>query len=230
MNNRYVSGLALVLGLLATAAAAQPAVVLETPMDKVSYAMGVEQARSFKKQEVTVNLELLMQGIRDGMAGDKIAMPDKEIRRVLNGFQAEVRQKMTASRRLASDENRRRGTDYLEANKTRAGVVALPSGLQYRVLKAGDGRKPQDADQVEAHYRGTLLNGFEFDATEPGKPATLKVAALISGWKEALKLMPVGSRWQIVIPAQLAYGDRGVGNDIGPNETLLFEVELVGIK
>jgi FKBP-type peptidyl-prolyl cis-trans isomerase FklB len=190
----------------------------------------VDVARNFKRQEVNINLEAMLQGIKDGLAGTKLALPDKELRRVLNGFQGEVRQKSALNRRLAAEDNRRAGVAFLAENKVKPGVVVTASGLQYRVLKAGDGRKPVDGDLVECHYHGTLLNGYEFDGTEPGKPVTLKVAALITGWKEAMKLMPVGSRWQIVLPATLAYGDRGVGGDIGPNETLLFEVELVNIK
>ncbi len=108
--------------------------------------------------------------------------------------------------------------------------MTLPSGVQYKILKAGDGKKPIESDLVEVHYRGTLLDGTEFDGTEAGLPATLKVSALIVGWKEALKLMPAGSKWQIFIPPQFAYGERGVGSDIGPNETLVFELELLAIK
>jgi FKBP-type peptidyl-prolyl cis-trans isomerase len=218
------------LGLLATGAGAQQAPSLEAPTDRISYAVGVDIARNLKKQEVVINPELLIKGLKDGLAADKLLLSDKELRRVLNAFQTEVRQKMTHNRRLAAEDNRRRGAAFLEENKAREGVTVLPSGLQYRVLKAGEGRKPVDSDIVQCHYSGSLLSGLEFDATEPGKPATLKVSALINGWKEALKLMPVGSKWQIVIPSNLAYAERGVGSDIGPNETLLFEVELVAIK
>jgi FKBP-type peptidyl-prolyl cis-trans isomerase FklB len=203
---------------------------LAMPTDRVSYAIGVDMARNFKKQELEINPELLLRGLKDGLAGGRILLSEKDLRRVMNGFQGEVRQKMAQNRRLAAEENRRKGAAFLEEYKSTEGVVALPSGLLYRVLKAGEGRKPVESDQVECHYRGMLLSGFEFDATEPGKPAVLKVSALIGGWKEALKLMPVGSRWQIVIPSNLAYAERGVGSDIGPNEVLLFEVELVGIK
>jgi len=134
------------------------------------------------------------------------------------------------SKRIATEDNKKKGEAFLQANKAKEGVVALPNGLQYKVLKAGDGRKPLESDMVLCHYRGTLLDGTEFDSTEAERPATLKVSALINGWKEALKLMPAGSKWQLAIPPQLAYGERGVGGDIGPNETLLFEVELVAIK
>jgi FKBP-type peptidyl-prolyl cis-trans isomerase FklB len=205
---------------------------LETNRDKISYAIGVDLVRNFRKQEVEFDPEIMMKGVHDALGGSKLLIPDKEMRRAMNGLQAEVRQKMALTRRLAADENKRRGAAYLEENKGNEGVVVLANGLQYRVLKAGlpDGRKPVDSDLVDCHYRGTLLDGTEFDSTDPSKPATLKVSALIAGWKEALKLMPVGAKWRLAIPSPLAYGERGVGSDIGPNETLLFEVELVAIK
>ena len=127
-------------------------------------------------------------------------------------------------------ENREKGDAYLTEFQKQAGVQVSPGGVLYRVDKAGDGRKPIETDTVQVNYRGTLINGTEFDATEPGHPAELKVMALISGWKQALTMMNVGSRWHLVIPSHLAYGERGVGSDIGPNEALVFDVELVGIK
>ncbi len=125
---------------------------------------------------------------------------------------------------------RKKAMLILEEYKAQKGVLALPSGVLYKVIKEGDGKKPLESDMVEVNYRGTLINGKEFDATEPGHPANLKVSALIAGWKQALSMMPVGSKWHIVIPSALAYGERGVGNDIGPNEVLVFDVELVAIK
>jgi FKBP-type peptidyl-prolyl cis-trans isomerase FklB len=204
---------------------------LESAVNRTSYAMGVDMARNFKKQGIDIDPELILRGMKDGYA-DKVLISDKDIRRAMNAFQGEVRQKMAQNRRIASDDAKARGAEFLTANKAKPGVVALPSGLQYRVVSAGaaDGRKPQDSDIVECNYRGTLLSGTEFDATEPGKPASLKLSALIAGWREALKLMPVGAKWQLFVPAHLAYGDRGAGSDIGPNETLIFEVELVAIK
>ncbi|MBI5786549.1 MAG: FKBP-type peptidyl-prolyl cis-trans isomerase [Rhodocyclales bacterium] len=204
---------------------------LESAANRTSYAIGVDMARNFKKQGIEIDPELILRGMKDGYAGTA-QISDKELRRTMNSFQGEVRQKMAQNRRLAADENKTRGADFLSANKGKAGVVTLPSGLQYRVVNAGaaDGRKPQESDLVECNYRGTLLSGAEFDSTEPGKPATLKVSALIAGWREALKMMPAGAKWQLFVPPQLAYGDRGAGSDIGPNETLVFEVELVAIK
>jgi FKBP-type peptidyl-prolyl cis-trans isomerase FklB len=223
----------LVLGgtmLLAAPACAEEPPALKTQKDKVSYAIGVDVARNFKKQEVDVDPDLLMRGLKDMLSGQRLLMSEKDIRQITQLFQAEVRKKMITNQRSTATENRLKGVAFLAENKAKDGVFSLPSGVQYKTLKTGDGKKPTDSDTIECHYRGTLLDGTEFDGTNPGKPATLKVAQLIPGWKEAVKLMPVGSTWQLFIPSQLAYGERGVGRDIGPNETLIFEVELLAIK
>lgn len=226
---RIVAAMVALLALGPVCAGQEPN--LEPAANRTSYAIGVDMARNFKKQGIDVDPELILRGMKDGYAGT-VLISDKDLRRTMNSFQGEVRQKMAQNRRLAADDNKTRGADFLAANKGKAGVVTLPSGLQYRVVNPGaaDGRKPLESDLVECNYRGTLLSGTEFDATEPGKPATLKISALIAGWREALKLMPVGAKWQLFVPSHLAYGDRGAGSDIGPNEALVFEVELVAIK
>lgn len=217
-------------GFFMAQANAEEAQVLKTSRDVQSYGIGVNIAKSFKRDEVDIDLELLVKGMKDVMAGDRLLMPEKDLRRAMNSFQGELRQKAAARNRIAAVDNKKKGEDFLAKNKTKDGVVTLASGVQYKILKAGDGKLPTDVDMVECNYRGTLLDGTEFDGTEPGKPAMLKVSQLIPGWKEALKLMPAGSKWQLYIPPQLAYGPRGVGSDIGPNETLLFEVELLAVK
>jgi FKBP-type peptidyl-prolyl cis-trans isomerase len=204
--------------------------VLKTDKDKLSYGIGVSVGRNFKKQETDVDLNLMIKGLKEGLAGEKLLLSEKELRKVMNNYQTEVRKNLILAKRLAIEENKKKGEAFLAENKTKSGVVALPSGVQYLVLKAGNGKMPAETDMVEVQYRGTLLDGTEFDATEEGHTANLKVSALIAGWKEALKLMPAGSKWKIFIPAQHAYGERGVGGDIGPNETLVFEVELIAIK
>ncbi len=211
-------------------ASAEEAQVLKTQRDVQSYGIGVNIAKSFKRDDVDIDMDLLVKGMKDAMAGEKLLMPERDLRRAMNALQSELRQKAVARHRTAAEDNRKKGEAFLAENKTRHGVVTLASGVQYRIIKAGDGRKPMDSDMVECYYRGTLLDGTEFDGTEAGKPATLKVSQLIDGWKEALKLMPAGSKWQLFIPSQLAYGPRGVGSDIGPNETLVFEVELLNVK
>lgn len=218
------------LGLLVAQANAEEVQVLKDLRDVRSYGVGVNIAKSFKRDEVDIDMELLVRGMKDAMAGDRLLMPEKELRRAMNSFQSELRQKAAARSRIAAVDNKKKGEDFLAQNRNKEGVVTLASGVQYRVLKAGKGKQPSEADTVECYYRGTLLDGTEFDGTEPGKPAMLKVAQLIPGWKEALQLMPAGSRWQLYIPPQLAYGPRGVGSDIGPNETLVFEVELLAVK
>jgi FKBP-type peptidyl-prolyl cis-trans isomerase FklB len=219
-----------VLGFVAMQALAGEMAVLKTREDMLSYGIGVSVAKNLRQQETEVDMDLLILGLNDGMSGERLLMPEKELRKILNAYQGELRKKIVQSNRVAAEENKKKGDAFLLENKAKDGVVSLPSGLQYKVLKAGDGRMPQESDFVLCNYRGALLNGTEFDGTESGQPATLKVSALINGWKEALKLMPAGSKWQLAIPPQLAYGERGVGGDIGPNETLLFDVELVAIK
>jgi FKBP-type peptidyl-prolyl cis-trans isomerase len=229
MRLRWIS--ALVVLLLTARASAAEAPALESGRDKVSYAVGVNMARTFKKQNIDVDLDLLMKGLQDGLSGERLLMPEREYRQVMQQFQGDVRRTMVLDQRSAAVENKRKGADFLAANKTREGVVTLPSGVQYQILKAGSGRRPTEADTVECNYRGTLLDGTEFEASMPGKPVTMKVAHLIPGWKEALKLMPAGSKWNIFIPPELAYGERSRGSEIvGPNETVLLEVELIAIK
>lgn len=204
--------------------------MLNTDKDRLSYGIGVSVARNFKKQDTNVDVDLMLKGLKDALSGEKLMLPEKDLRRVMNAYQTEIRQKATLTRRIASEDNKKKGDTFLALNKSKDGVIALPSGVQYKILKTGEGRKPLESDLVMCNYRGSLLDGTEFDATEEGKPANLKLSAMIAGWKETMKLMPVGSKWQIVIPSQLAYGERGVGADIGPNETLIFDVELLAIN
>lgn len=219
-----------VLAQTAAAPAATTGVKIETAQDRVSYAVGADVVRNLKKQDVNISVEHFIQGVRDAASGAQLQLSDKDMRQVMQAFQTEVRQKMVRNSRLAADDNKRKGFEFLNENKAKPGVVTLPSGLQYRVLKEGKGSTALESDLVEVNYKGSLINGEVFDASAPGKPSTLKVSALIAGWREALKLMRVGSHWQLVVPHNLAYGERGHAPDIGPNETLLFEVELVNIK
>ena len=169
--------------------------------------------------------------MKDAAAGGQLLLAEEELLATMNLFGAQMIAVRGRERALAGLDNRKEGEEFLAANKTKEGVVALPSGLQYKVLKTGDGKKPTAADTVECHYRGTLINGTEFDSSyRRGQAASFSVAGVISGWTEALKLMPVGSKWQLFIPPQLAYGAQGAGRDIGPDTTLIFEVELLAIK
>lgn len=216
--------------LIPTQMFAEEPTVLKTQRDKVNYAIGVNMIGNFKQQGIEIDLDLVIRGMKDALAGEKLLMTNDEVRKVLGVYIAAVRQNQAKARSVAAEENRKAGEAFLAENGKKDGVVTLPSGLQYKILKAGDGRKPTDADTVECTYRGTLINGTEFDKSETGKPATFKVSGVIPGWTEALKLMPAGSTWQLFIPSRLAYGERGQGRDIGPNETLIFEIELLAVK
>ncbi len=182
--------------------------------------------------------ETLLQGMRDILAGQKPLMTDDTIREALREVQAEQRRKVILARGgtlAVATLNGEKGAAFLSQNKTNEGIVSLPSGLQYKILKAGNGPKPSEGDSVECCFRGTLIDGQEFAGSEPGKPATFKMSEVISGWKEALQLMPLGSRWRLFIPPQLAYGEQGAGRSklapkVGPNTTLIYELELVSIK
>ncbi len=223
--------LAMTLTLLGCAASAQtPASLFKTPLEATGYAVGVDMVRNFKSQGVTFDVEQVIHGLRDASSGAKLALPDAEVKRLVSELEADVRSKMVTARKQEAEANLKAGAAFLAANAKKPGVITLPSGLQYLVLKAGEGRKPTDESSVVANYSGQLTDGTTFDASQPGNPATFKVGGVIPGWREALKLMPQGSKWQLTIPATLAYGERGAGRVIGPNQALRFDVELVDVK
>ena len=215
-----------------TTAAKKPApLVLNTQKEKASYAIGLNIGKSMKKDSVDVDTEILARGMRDALSGGKALLTDDEVKAALTELQMEVRKHQQEEFQAAATKNQQEGEAFLAANKTKEGVVTLPSGLQYKILKEGTGPKPAATDTVVCNYRGTLLNNTEFDSSvKHGGPATFPVGQVIKGWTEALQLMPVGSKWQVFIPAELAYGDRGAGADIGPNSTLIFEIELLSIQ
>jgi len=186
---------------------------------------------NLKKQSVEVDSILVSQGLKDALAGGKTRLTQEEAQAVLTEVQNEVRKQQQEKMQEAGAANKTEGEAFLAANKSKDGVVTLPSGLQYKILTAGTGPKPTASDSVVCNYRGTLINGTEFDSSyKRGQPATFGVGQVIKGWTEALQLMPVGSKWQLFIPSSLAYGERGAGAEIGPNATLIFEVELLSIQ
>ncbi len=204
---------------------------LKTQKDKVSYAIGMSVAKNLQRQSVDVDPAIVARGLKDAMAGGKTLLTEQEAQSVLTEMQAEARKKQEEKMQAAGEANKKEGDAFLAANKTKEGVVTLPSGLQYKILKEGTGPKPTATDSVVCNYRGTLINGTEFDSSyKRGQPATFPVNGVIKGWTEALQLMPVGSKWQLFVPPDLAYGKRGAGQDIGPDSTLIFEVELMSIQ
>jgi FKBP-type peptidyl-prolyl cis-trans isomerase len=215
----------------APAAKSQDVLALKTDKDKTSYAIGLNIGKGLHRDSVNVDPNILLQGLKDALAGGKTLLTDDEAKAAMTALQNDVRKKQEERMQQAGETNKKEGDAFLAANKTKEGVVTLPSGLQYKILKEGTGPKPSASDTVVCNYKGTLLNNTEFDSSyKRGQPATFPVGKVIKGWTEALQLMPVGSKWQLFIPSELAYGPRGAGPDIGPNATLVFEVELLSIQ
>jgi FKBP-type peptidyl-prolyl cis-trans isomerase FklB len=223
----------MVLGivLFAAVAVAQETPALKSQKEKLSYALGTDLGNQLKRQSVEIDPDLFIQGFKDALSGAKGLMTEAEVRAAITELQNELRKKQMEAMKQLGEKNKKEGEEFLAANKSKEGVVTLPSGLQYKVLTEGSGQKPSPDDTVVCQYRGTLINGTEFDSSyKRNQPTTFPVKGVIKGWTEALQLMPVGSKWQLFVPSDLAYGERGAGPNIGPNATLIFEVELVSIK
>jgi len=220
-----------------TAAKKTPApLVLKTEKDKASYAIGMNigkgLAENMKKDQVEVNNDILLRGLKDALAGNKSLLTDEQIQAALTTLQNDLRKHQQELHDAEVAKNSSAGTAFLAANKAKPGVVTLPSGLQYKIITEGNGPKPTANDVVICNYKGTLIDGTEFDSSyKRGKPASIPVGRVIKGWTEALQMMPVGSKWQLYIPPTLGYGEAGTnGGPIGPNATLIFEVELMSIQ
>jgi len=212
-------------------AKAQAPFTLKTQKEKISYAIGMNIGTGMHRQSLQIDPNILLRGLKDALAGGKMLMTDEEVKTVMTQLQADMRKAQQEKMEQAGAANKKEGEVFLAANKGKEGVQTLPSGLQYKILKEGTGPKPTATDTVVCNYRGTLIDGKEFDSSyKRGEPATFPVNGVIKGWTEALQLMPVGSKWQLFLPADLAYGDRGAGADIGPGATLIFEVELMSIQ
>jgi FKBP-type peptidyl-prolyl cis-trans isomerase len=205
---------------------------LTTQTQKSSYAIGMNIGKNLKRDSVEVDPAILLRGLKDALAGGKLLLTDDEAKAALTALQAEVRAKEEEKIKAAAIENKKAGEAFLAANKAKEGVVTLPSGLEYKIIKEGTGPKPTADDTVLCHYRGTLVDNTEFDSSyKRNEPLKIPVGGVIKGWTEAIQLMPVGSKWQLFIPSDLAYGERGApGSPIGPNSTLIFEVELISIE
>ncbi|MEP6823123.1 MAG: FKBP-type peptidyl-prolyl cis-trans isomerase [Chthoniobacterales bacterium] len=227
---------------------AQGTTDLKTEKDKVSYSIGLDIGSTFKKQAMDINLDVLMAGLKDAVDGKKAAMTDDEVKATMAAYSKSMMEKQAAKAKEESGKNKAVGEKFLAENKTKEGVKVVPVkvpaepgdaagekektvDLQYKVLKEGSGASPKETDTVVVQYKGTLIDGKEFDSSyKRNEPATFPVNRVIKGWTEGLQLMKPGAKYQFFIPSELAYGERGAGQDIGPNETLIFEVELVSIK
>jgi FKBP-type peptidyl-prolyl cis-trans isomerase FklB len=204
---------------------------LKEKKDKVSYAIGLDVGNAMKKQSIDIDTDIFVKGLKDALSGGKKLMTDDEIRETMTAFSREMADKQKETMKKVAEKNKQEGDAFLAENKKKEGVKTLPSGLQYKVITEGTGKTPQAADTVTVNYRGTLMDGTEFDSSfKRGQPASFPVNGVIKGWTEALQLMKEGAKWQLFIPTDLAYGDKGAGGTIGPNAVLIFDVELISIK
>jgi FKBP-type peptidyl-prolyl cis-trans isomerase FklB len=223
----------IVLGTLIVAGqvGAEENPVLKTQKEKVSYIIGIDIGTTFKKQGVEIDPDFLARGMKDALGGAQPLLGEQEMKEIMTGFQKEVTAKQEEQIKKIAEKNKKEGEAFLAENKKKEGVQTLTSGLEYKVIKPGSGKKPKLTDTVTTNYRGTLIDGREFDSSyRRGKPASFPVNGVIPGWTEALQLMEEGAKWQLFVPASLAYGERGVGRDIEPNSTLIFEIELISIQ
>jgi FKBP-type peptidyl-prolyl cis-trans isomerase FklB len=204
---------------------------LVSEKEKISYSIGLSIGNNFKQQKIEIEMDSLAQGIEDALTGAKQKMTPEEIRQTMEAFRRQMQARSESNRQAASSGNQVKGEKFLAQNKKRKNVVTLASGLQYEVVKKGSGKRPGLTDTVVTHYKGMLIGGKVFDSSyKRGQPAEFPVNGVIKGWTEALQLMQQGAKWKLYIPADLAYGSRGAGNAIGPNEALIFEIELLEVK
>jgi FKBP-type peptidyl-prolyl cis-trans isomerase FklB len=204
---------------------------LKSEEKRVSYAIGLNIGKNIGADNVTLEYNAFLKGIIDGAEQKPALMTDEEVQTELTNFQQTLNEKKEKQKAADMQVNKEKGIKFLEENKKAKDVVTLPSGLQYSVIKQGTGPKPKATDTVKVHYAGTLIGGKEFDSSiKRGEPVEFPVNGVIPGWSEGIQLMNVGSKWKLFIPSDLAYGENGAGQDIGPNETLIFEVELLEIK
>lgn len=201
----------------------------ETKKDSISYSIGMEIGMNFQSQSVEVNSDVFAQGFHDSYTESTPLLEDSEMRRVTQNYRQELRLKQAELRKQQLEENKVGGEKFLVENSTKKGVILLPSGLQYKIINKGEGNSPKTTDKVKVHYTGKLIDGTVFDSSGD-EPSEFGVTQVIKGWTEALQLMSVGDKWEVYIPSNLAYGVRGKGPKIGPNTTLVFEVELLGIE
>lgn len=210
----------------------QDNLILKDQKARLSYSYGVETADKIKKMFVPLDLEFVIMGLKDAMAGDKLLLTDKEVREALITLQKEITAKSEDQKKAIAEKNKREGEAFLAENKKKEGVITLPSGLQYKVLKEGTGKTPKDTDWVTIHFRGSLIDGTVFEDTRKSfnQPVSFAVKGMVPGWAEGIKLMKEGAKYQLFIPSELAMGERGSGTLIGPNSTLILEIELISVQ
>ena len=229
MRSVWMAVLAILV--MAGSVIAEEPIALKSQKDKISYIIGLDIGNNLKRQGAEIDPDTLLRGMKDALSGSKPLLSEDEIREVTTAFRQEMAQKQAEVTKKLAEKNKSEGEAFLGENKKKEGVKILPSGLQYKVITEGSGRSPKESDTVTVNYKGTFVDGTEFDSSyKRGEPATFPVNGVIKGWTEALPLMKEGAKWQLFIPSSLAYGEAGAGNAIGPNATLIFEVELISIK
>lgn len=228
---KYVISVAFAVLVLGCSGKTQENAELKTQLDSVSYCIGLDIGKNLQRQSVEVNPNVLARGIGDVASGKTALLTDEQVHATLTAFQQQVREQQQEKMKAAGEKARQEGEKFLAENKKEKGVTTLPSGLQYKVLTMGTGPKPKAEQTVKVHYKGTLIDGTEFDSSyKRGEPTVYPVNGFVKGWIEALQLMPVGSKWQLFVPSDLAYGEAGAGQVIPPNATLIFEIELLSIE
>jgi FKBP-type peptidyl-prolyl cis-trans isomerase FklB len=216
---------------LSGAAFAADAPELKTDKEKISYSIGMNLGGSLKRDSIEVDPDMLAKGLKDSYGGGKTLLTEDQARQALDDFQKTLMAKKAETMQKLSEKNKADGEKFLAENAKKEGVKSLPSGLQYKEIAPGTGNSPKTTDTVTTHYKGTLIDGTEFDSSyKRGEPVSFPVSGVIAGWTEALQLMKEGAKWQLFVPPSLAYGERGAGREIGPNATLIFEVELISIQ
>jgi len=216
---------------LSGASFAADAPELKSEKEKISYSIGMDIGGNLKRGSVEVDPDLLARGLKDSYVGGKTLLTEDQARQAIADFQKTLMAKQAETMKKLSEKNKADGEKFLAENAKKEGVKVLSSGLQYKEITPGTGKSPKAADNVTTHYKGTLIDGTEFDSSyKRGQPATFPVSGVIAGWTEALQLMKEGAKWQLFVPSRLAYGERGAGQAIGPNATLIFEVELISVK
>ena len=221
----------LIFNLIACQSSTQDKVQLQSQKDSVSYSIGLNIGNNFKSQMIDITPEIVMQGIKDVVDSNKTLLTEEQAQKVWMNYQQQLMVKHEEKMKALGEKNKIESETFLIENAKNEGVITLPSGLQYKVIQMGTGKKPKETDKVKVHYQGKLINGTEFDNSyKRGEPAVFTVNGVIKGWIEALQLMPIGSKWQLFIPPALAYGERGAGASIPPSATLIFEVELISIE